>query len=406
MNIQYAPRSGIVDVLIMDIARRIQLPPSSYRVATDRYETMARHLQRPESPMSNAIVRLYGQGSVSIGAVISSKFDNDEFDVDAIVELAIPADAPPALVLDNLFVAINGKPESRYHGKTVRHSRCVTVEYDEMHIDFTPAVLHPSLAERTSTIFHANQNEVASAHYHKVANPWGFAEWFKLHTPRLDAFAKSFVQDAAEPLPEPAQLSEKSLPLQALQLLKRWRNKCFNTRKRMRMPPSVVLAYFTAALPGHRSSLFGELLAQARNLLQFFESIDRTGRLVRILNPACPLDVLTDRWPGSQTEQHLFISDLQMLVTELEALCDQPTIAECQLAFGRLFGERAAQDAVNDYAARHKESAHAGRVHHHLGTGAIALGQSGLAARSYGSTAVAPTARHTDFGSPVESEKP
>ena len=238
MNIQYNPASGLIDILLRDVAKRIQLPPSSYQTAVERYQTMDRHLNRESSAIKDMISRLYPQGSIAIGAVVSSKFDNDEFDVDAIVELHIAASSPPAAVLDLLHAAIAGEKGSRYHDMTRRQSRCVTVDYDSMHIDFTPAVLMPSLLERTSTIFHANENDHFSKHYHKVANPWGFGEWFKTQTPLQVVFAEdAALRKTAEPLPDFARINEKSLPLIALQMIKRWRNGRYTNRNGRRMPP-------------------------------------------------------------------------------------------------------------------------------------------------------------------------
>jgi hypothetical protein len=157
MNILYRPESGIANVLLQDVARKIQLPVGAYRIAQERYHTMSDWIDREGSPLRGKISRLYGQGSVEIGAVVSSKFDRDEFDVDAIVELDIPHTTTPDRVLDTLRKAITAGSGSRYHDKATRHSRCVTVEYDEMHIDFTPAVLVRSAPQRTSVIFHANE---------------------------------------------------------------------------------------------------------------------------------------------------------------------------------------------------------------------------------------------------------
>lgn len=109
MNIAYAPKSGIANVLLTDVANKIQLPAGSYRIAQERYGVMSQWLNRDGSPLQKLMTRLYGQGSVSIGAVISSKFDWDEFDVDAIVEMNIDRNSPPGLVLETLHRAIAGE---------------------------------------------------------------------------------------------------------------------------------------------------------------------------------------------------------------------------------------------------------------------------------------------------------
>ena len=57
-----------------------------------------------------------------------------------ILELVLEAYAQPAVVLDTVFHTIKGEPGSRYYKVTRRNTRCVTVDYENMHVDFTPAV--------------------------------------------------------------------------------------------------------------------------------------------------------------------------------------------------------------------------------------------------------------------------
>ena len=44
--------SGVVNPLLMDVALRVQLPPSLYRLAMERYEALGRYLQRDGSSIS------------------------------------------------------------------------------------------------------------------------------------------------------------------------------------------------------------------------------------------------------------------------------------------------------------------------------------------------------------------
>jgi hypothetical protein len=338
---------------------------------------------------------------VAIGAVINSKFDKDEFDVDAIVELNIRADTAPGLVLDTLHKAIAGDAGTRYHDKTTRHSRCITVEYDGMHIDFTPAVLHGSLIQRTSTIFHANEEEAREKHYHKIANPWGFADWFKGRTPAVLIFEEALRKAETEPLPDQDDLVDKSHPLVALQLIKRWRNKVYDGRKG-RMPPSVMLAYFVGQLGGGRQTLLEELSVQVENLRKSFQSASHQGKLVHVANPRCDQDVLTDRWPANIAEQQIFLADLIDFSAELAKLRGAPTMAECQRILGKLFGERATAAVLAEFAEKYSDRAYKGGMHHQLHTGAIALAESGLATKSYGSARTAQTPHHRNFGSDAD----
>lgn len=399
MNQMTLPKSGLADQLLLDVARQIQLPPSDYRLANQHYDALNRHLERDGSPLKGLLGRFYAQGGVAIGAVVSSRFDTDEFDVDAVVEYLVSPWVKPGAALDTLYIAVNGERGSRYFGKVTRRTRCVTVDFDRMHVDLTPAVALDGQAPRTSHIFHAHEREPESLHRHIIANPWGFADWFQRQTPAARYFAEALLRKAAEPLPAPEELEEKSLPLIALQLAKRWRNKCYDKRDGVRRPPSVLLSYFFAVNAGRGASILVELMTQARGLLGVFEAHDRRGELIEVRNPACDKDVFSDRWPGTLAEQRRFTADLKVLEGELAKLAAGQTVEQCSTILAGLFGERPVERVVKAFAERYGDSAFGNGLRQRPGSGAIALGASGLAAaaRPLGGLIAAP--RSTNFGS-------
>jgi hypothetical protein len=399
-SLQYSgrPRIGIADVLLKDIARRIQLSPTNYRIAVQRYETIDAWLNREGGLLAPHMERLYPQGSMAIGATISSRLKNDEFDIDVIAELNLSPTIQPATVLDALFETMNGEKGTRYHGKVKRRTRCVSVEYEDMHLDITPAVLLPHRQDRTSVIFHAHENEPPEKHRRITANPWGFADWFENRTPAIHEIVEAVLRKTAEPVPDQDEVIEKSHPLVALQLLKRWRNKCYDDREG-RSPPSVVLAFIVAMNPTGQADLYGEFRAQADRLHQIFAEADDRGVLVSVTNPACtPDDVFTDRWPGNLATQRVFLRDLEALQAKLDKIEADPTVETCAEVMSDLFGENPTRVVVEDFQKRFAAKAHAGGLYG-LGGGSagLALGSSGLAAKPLNERAY-PIPRHTDFG--------
>ena len=387
----------LADLLLKDIARRIQLSPTDYRIAVGHYEAIDKWLNSEGNPLAPYMARMYAQGSMAIGATISSKLNNDEFDVDTVAELKLPTTAQPGVVLDALFNAINGEKGSFYHGKVKRRTRCVTVEYDRMHLDVTPAVLLPQRPERTSVIFHANEEEPSSQHRHIIANPWGFANWFESNTPAVHDIVEAVLRKTAEPVPDQDEVIEKSHPLVALQLLKRWRNKRYDNRE-CRCPPSVVLAYYVGSNPTGAMDLYGEFRAQAEGIHAIFAAADQHGQLITVVNPACDTDVLSDRWPGDLAAQRVFLADLKDLLTKLDKMEADPTMETCANIMSDLFGENPTRIVVEDLQKRFRDKAHTGGLFTTGGTAGLALGASGLSAKHVTET-VYPIPRHTDFGS-------
>lgn len=233
------------DALLADVAIRVQLSRTDYSKAVSWYEAINNCIERDGSPLKDRVELFYPQGSMAIGATIASKLRNDEFDIDVIAQLDLPFDVLPREPLDLLYEAIRGVPGSRYYGMAKRRTRCVTVDYsDDMHIDVTPVLRMRGTRERQSLLFHHRPETPGNPGYSLVANPYGFAEWFKTNTPPDHAFAGIFEERAREyeyltimdeaasdPVPLQEPLLRKSKAVVVLQLLKRWRNVQYDARQ-------------------------------------------------------------------------------------------------------------------------------------------------------------------------------
>ena len=160
-NTPLGPAAPVGEILLAETAIRIELPPSQHRLAVDRYEAVSKHIERSDSPLNGRVIWFYPQGSMAIRATIKSRRRADGFDIDIVSELVLSPNTPPACgALDLLFEAINGPPDSMYHGMVERQTRCVTVQYaDGMHLDITPSELLDERDPRRSHIFHAKPEE-------------------------------------------------------------------------------------------------------------------------------------------------------------------------------------------------------------------------------------------------------
>lgn len=404
----HSPKIETADILLADVAVRIQLPPSQYDVAAGRSETIQKWIERDGSPLVGRVLRFYPQGSMAIHATIASRARNDEFDIDIVAELDLPANSDPQLVLDQLFRAIRGERGSRYYDMTKRQTRCVTVEYADMHLDVTPVVRRNLTPERESVVFHHQPETPHVRGSHHLANPWGLADWFNQQTPPDKIIAQMFLERMAfdgqvradavvDPLPEQMPVQSKSKALIALQLIKRFRNLRYDRRKTIRQPPSVALV----RLIGERANsgttrLLHEVIYQAQYMLDVLKQNRDLGRLVHLTNPRCQQDVLTDRWPEDQTAQDLFISDLEYLVGRLAEL-DNADLEESRVILADLFGEVASTEVVQKFIESSTTAIRDGRSAHIPGAGRFAVPAIGTVAAASPSRAE-PTKPHRFYG--------
>jgi hypothetical protein len=356
-----------VDVMLADVAVRIQLSPTDYQLAVDHYHAIAEWLERDDSLLRGCIRDFYPQGGFAIGATVARHSTDNEFDIDVMAEIAYRLDVDPEYALATLHDAIRGERGSRYYSKTDRKTRCSTVNYDAMHLDVTATVRIAGTVEKTGLIFHSKAEE-PWAKKSLFANPHGFAQWFIAQTPPDRDFSEFFERRSldydrerairtkhadAVPVPEQCPAYQKSRAVIALQLIKRWRNLAYDRRHASRrLPPSVLLAYYVATYANRTKSLAEELSFQVETMLAVVREAHDRCQKVSARNPMCHEDVLTDRWPEDLSDQAVFIRELTDFAVKIRRLRSEIALPEMQQILEDLFGEKPAQSAVKDYVQR------------------------------------------------------
>jgi hypothetical protein len=162
-----------MDDILLDIATTIELSPADFRITESRYRKLKIHLEQPSSALAPHLndgpSLIYAQGSVATSTAIISGIDDDRFDVDAIVEMNIPAHWSEHYALDMLEGALQGFPGVI---KILRCTRCIQLQFAFMHMDVTlmDRSKHIAIA-RAGEILHAPDEGPSSR---IPANPWGF----------------------------------------------------------------------------------------------------------------------------------------------------------------------------------------------------------------------------------------
>jgi hypothetical protein len=347
-----------IDELLRDIADKIQLAPTDYRIAQERYGSIARWIENDGSAIKTLRPLLYPQGSFRIQSSISSKLDTDEYDIDLMLEMSIDHNSRPQDVLQLVFNSLDRGPGTLYHGKVTMKRRCVSVQCEGMHLDITPAVL-TTATPRTCVIFDTHPHRPD----HVLSNPEGFARVFEDRTQYDENLIE--MRKLAVPVPPQTPLDSKSDALICLQLLKRWRNIQYDGANNK--PPSVLLACLVSEVRFHSASLLGRLSESVDHLIR---RLSVTG--LAVSNPACERELFTDRWPGDDAARSRFVSQLRAMRSDLMELGRSgPTLADKKLTLKHLFGERAADLAFTAVNKRFGKMGEQGTVGIHPGVGAI-----------------------------------
>ena len=358
-----SPWASNAEQLLAAAANKIDLPPSALRALIERRNALEKYLERDGSPLKGRIRLFYPQGSVAIGATIKSRYREEGFDIDVMVE-RIGQGLDPCDTLDELYEAVRGEPGSRYYKMTERQTRCITVKYKEngIHVDLTPSELVDQQDPRHSVIFHAKPEEARNYDRRVPTNSYafvkGYNEKFPVDTEFEVEYSRWSADDerevrrvlneaASQPaLPHSEVLGGKSAVTVALQLLKRFRNVRWENRGG-RMPPSVMLSClaYEAAVPGR--SISENLIVITGHILDRLISASQNGHLIQVRNPFCPADDFTDRWPENHADQKLMIEEMNKFSRLLAELLNEGTsIERCREILQYMFGESVGDAAI------------------------------------------------------------
>jgi hypothetical protein len=116
-----------------------------------------------------------------------------------------------------------------------------------------------------------------------------------------------------------------------------------------------MMSKLVADTANQTETLFQELVLQATRMRQVIGNAHDRGQKVHITNPCCPDDLLTDRWPESQREQQLFLTDLDNLIGKL-ALLPNNDLAGMRKIMTELFGENPTGAAFDSYTPTLRKS--------------------------------------------------
>lgn len=223
-----------------NVAEDIDISPSKYQDAVDRYKAVGRWLEQGEYTKCSGELSIYPQGSFRLGTVVRPIRDGVEasYDIDLVCELPIEkVQTTPQAIKSTVGDRI------KEHG-TYRKllddegKRCWTLEYVEeddvgFHLDVLPAVPDPSSLLDTSI---AITNKAETTYSWSASNPKGYGVWFDGKNQAAFEFAlseqKQSIQARAPDIyvrldDVPDQLVRT--PLQrSIQLMKRHRDVKFN----------------------------------------------------------------------------------------------------------------------------------------------------------------------------------
>jgi len=360
-----------LDEMLDTICEKLQLSPSEYRLAEQRYGGIGTHLDQ-HVRLAAFRPKIYPQGSVALGTTVKPK-GRQEHDVDLVCELEIEPTLVrnPVAVLDLVQESI--QENLIYRPLVERKNRCIRLNYvGKFHLDILPAVLDRASGGTCVLV------PDCRAGSWQPSNPKGYAAWFKSRC----AFAGADILARAAALPPAESVAEKPQLKLAVQLVKRARDVRFSASPDV-APRSIIL---TTLFAMHYSGEQSTFEAMQNILSRILASLPSERRLL-VLNPMNPREDFSESW--NEARRYLaFVNFIRDLSGSWQLLSDARGIQNVKAILQRQFGEEVTTAVVEDQVRKLGEARQ---------TNALAIAAPGTLTRlapNQGS----PVPRHTYHG--------
>lgn len=333
------------DEILEDVASSLDISPSKYRRAVDRYTAVGNHLEKGSYPEVTDLPDIYPQGSFRLGTVVRPLKDGEEsdYDIDMVCQMPIAKEDTTAKSL-KLMVGDRLEEDPNYKRMLDEEGqRCWTLEYaEEDNIGFHIDIL-PSISTDDESLLLLNERNVIDRYFKYAidlterdkktriyswkdggSNPEGYAKWFddiKTCYPNYRGLSLRQRQTifestrdknnkqifaSVDDVPEPLVRT----PLQrAIQVLKRHRDFHFKDNPDDK-PISMIITTLATLAYGNEKELYSALISIIRKLTDYkrlSEITHETSGLIQriddqwfIPNPVNPTENFADRWDSEK----------------------------------------------------------------------------------------------------------
>ena len=348
--------------ILRDLADEIDVPPSRYHEATERYEAVGAWLDADGSELARYQPSIYPQGSFALGTAVKPLGD-EEYDVDTVCLLQLTPDQITQKQLKDLVGDRLKHSQSRYkHMIEPRDGgrRCWTIRYadeSKFHLDVLPAIPdnHAWLLalgvpeEWAETAICLTDRKTWSDLYSEWprSNPKGYIAWFKDRMRLSLEEAKRFRAMEIHAKVEEIEDFDVRTPLQRLiQILKRHRDMRFNDDEDK--PISIVITTLAAQAYNNEADLVEAVLDVVPRMRDYIEKRDGAWW---VPNPVNPGENFADKWTENPRKAGLFFEWLAVLEREYKELLTDQGFAKIGDYLREAFGRRDAEAAMLKYSA-------------------------------------------------------
>ncbi len=349
--------------ILKDLADEIDVPPSKYREARQRYDAVGTWLDEDGSELARYQPSIYPQGSFALGTAVKPLGD-EEYDVDAVCLLQLTSDQVTQKQLKDLVGDRLKHPQSRYKDMIEPRTggrRCWTIRYadaSKFHLDVLPAIPDdyswlvalgvPKEWAETAICLTDRKSWSASYSEWPRSNPKGYSAWFKNRMRvRLEEAKQLRAMEIHEEVEKIEDFDVRTSLQRLIQILKRHRDVRFNDDEDK--PISIIITTLAAQAYNNEADLAEAVLDVVPRMRNY---IEKRGGVWWVPNPLNPRENFADKWTERPRKAKLFFEWLEALEREYRELLTEQGFTQVGDYLSRSFGRRDAEAAMLKYYSR------------------------------------------------------
>lgn len=340
-----------LETILLGICDNLQLAPSLYTQATERYTTIAKTIQQ-DPAFDQITLNMYPHGSFRLKTTVRPLSD-DEFDLDFVAELPSTAVMAPHELYNHIVRIL--RTDGIHNNMVELKKRCVRVNYaNDFHMDIMPGKL---ISPESKEII-VPDHELKGWYHH--SNPVGFADWFERRAKTRILFEMSELRKAQHNIEKVTdqEVTVQLEPLRrAVQLVKRYRD-VFCEKNNAAPVRSIVIC----TMMGNIASFTGNTLQIVENFCNYVNGLiaESHGQPFIVKNPVVD-EVLTEKW-SEGSNYHDFVLMVKSLTDDVNALKTFSTNSDINALTKKMFGEAITNLVLASYAKKLNETRAAGKL--------------------------------------------
>lgn len=326
--------------ILVGICGKLQLPPSKYTLAEERYKVISDTIQK-DTVFRTIDLRMYPHGSFRLKTTVKP-FSNNEYDLDFVVEIPSGVNMTPQDLYNHIYRILSS--DGIHNSMLEKKSRCIRVNYaNDFHMDIMPG----QLVNRVTNEIIVPDRKLKSWYHH--SNPIGYAEWFENQAKsviRYELNKQRIAKGSAEPISDQEIVARLEPLRRAVQLVKRYRD-VYCDKNNVEPVRSIVLC----TLMGFISSSYSSEIDIITDFCTYVNGkiAVSNGEPFEVKNPVVD-EVLTEKWTESKKNYDGFVKMMQALTDHIQKLKSASLNTDIVVLMKEMFGENLTNDVIKEQA--------------------------------------------------------